>query len=132
MAHVRLKGLNRVRARLSDGRQEIYYYAWKGGPRLAGLPGSPEFIASFYAAHERRVGNPSTFHAIIAGYKANRAFTELADKTRKDYLRYISAIEQAFADLPLKALDDPRVTGDLLEWRDTFSTDRQRDYACQC
>jgi integrase len=129
MARVPLKGLNRARATLSDGRMVIYYYAWKGGPRVIGEYGSPEFFASYHAAHARRVGNPSIFHAIIAGYKANRAFTGLAQKTRKDYLKYISAIEQTFADMPMKALDDPRVTQDLLEWRDSFRTDRQRDYA---
>lgn len=129
MARVPLKGLNRVRTRLSDGRIAIYYYAWKGGPRVMGEYGSPEFLASYHAAHARRVGNPSAFHAIIAGYKANRAFIELAETTRKGYLKYISSIEQTLADMPLKALDDPRVTGDLLEWRDSFRTDRQRDYA---
>lgn len=129
MVRVHLKGVNRAKMRLSDGREVVYYYAWKGGPRLCGPPGSPEFIQSYQAAVARRVGNPSAFHAIISGYKASRDFTDLAPKTRKDYLKYIANIETEFADLPLRALDDPRITGDLVGWRDRLPGVRQRDYA---
>jgi hypothetical protein len=40
MVKVDLKGIAKVRAK---GR--TYYYAWRGGPRLYGEPGSPEFMA---------------------------------------------------------------------------------------
>jgi hypothetical protein len=32
----------------------IDYYAWRGGPRLVGMPGSPEFMASYHAAYRNR------------------------------------------------------------------------------
>jgi hypothetical protein len=51
---IRLKGLNSVAKTLADGRIVTYYYAWKGGPRLKGEPGTPEFIASPHYA--RQVG----------------------------------------------------------------------------
>ena len=36
-----------------------YYYAWRGGPRLRGEPGSPEFHASYVEAHaELRAPDP--------------------------------------------------------------------------
>jgi hypothetical protein len=91
-----------VTTRLADGRLVTYWYAWKGGPRLAGDPGSPEFVHSYEAAHRRtRKADPKTFHVIVSGYKQSRDFTDLADKTRKDYLKYIARVETAFADLPL-------------------------------
>ena len=130
MARVRLKGVNTVRARLADGRLVTYWYAWKGGPRLVGHPGSPEFVQSYEAAYRQtRKADPKTFHAIISGYKQSRDFVELADKTRKDYLQYIARVEEAFADLPLRALSDPRITSDFIAWRDQLPGARQRDYA---
>jgi len=41
MVKVDLKGIAKTKAK---GR--TYYYAWRGGPRLRGEPGSTEFIAS--------------------------------------------------------------------------------------
>ncbi len=130
MARVRLKGVNKVTTRLADGRLVTYWYAWKGGPRLVGHPGSPEFVQSYEAAYRQtRKADPKAFHAIISGYKQSREFADLADKTRKDYLKYIARVETAFADLPLGALNDPRITGDFIAWRDQLPGNRQRDYA---
>ena len=51
-------------------------------------------------------------------------------RTQRDYLRQIARIEIDFGDLPLAALDDPRVTRDFLEWRDAMANSpRQADYA---
>ena len=44
---VELKGVAKV---TSKGR--TYYYAWRGGPRLRGEPGTPEFVASYNEAIE--------------------------------------------------------------------------------
>jgi integrase len=54
----------------------------------------------------------------------------LEPRTQRDYLRQIARIEIDFGDLPLAALDDPRVTRDFLEWRDAMANSpRQADYA---
>ena len=50
---VRLKGLNSKRKTLADGSVVTYWYAWKGGPRLKGEPGTPEFVASYNDAINR-------------------------------------------------------------------------------
>ena len=50
---VRLKGINSVTKTLKDGTTVTYWYAWKGGPRLDGEPGDPEFIASYNRAVAR-------------------------------------------------------------------------------
>ena len=43
---------------LADGSKKTYWYAWRGGPRLNGEYGSPEFIASYNAAIATKVIAP--------------------------------------------------------------------------
>jgi integrase len=117
--------------KLATGTTVIYHYAWRGGPRLVGEPGSPEFVASYTAAHQtRRQPDGSTFHSVIVGYKASQDFAGLKSRTKSDYLKHIAKIETAFGTLPLAALEDARVTRDFLEWRDSMArSPRQADYA---
>jgi integrase len=128
---VHLKGINKAMVRLANGERVTYWYAWRGGPRLIGEPGSPEFIASYYAAvQSRREPDRATFHSIIAGYKASQDFLGLSVRTQSDYLKQIKKIETKFADLPIAALEDARVTREFLEWRDTMAASpRSADYA---
>ena len=128
---VKLKGIASATATLSNGKHVTYYYAWRGGPRLIGEPGSLEFPASYEAAHRnRRTPDPSRFRSVIAGYLQSEAYTGRRERTQADYRKQIAKIEAAFGDLPLDALDDPRVTRDFLDWRDGMaSSPRQADYA---
>jgi integrase len=128
---VHLKGIHRVKVKLADGTLAHYYYAWRGGPRLVGEPGSPEFLASYTAAHQsRREPDRAIFHSVIAGYKASKAFLDLSPRSKSDYLKQIKKIENAFGDLPITALEDTRVTDDFLQWRDSMANSpRQADYA---
>src|SRR5215467_13825897 len=97
---VRLKGIHCVRVKLATGEIATYYYAWRKGPRLVGEPGSPEFLASYTAAHaSRRQPDSSSFHSVIAGYKASQDFRGLSPRSKSDYLQHIARIEQAFGDL---------------------------------
>jgi integrase len=119
---VRLKGINRATKRLADGSTVTYWYAWRGGPRLLGEPGTPEFIASYNAAVATKVEAPQgTLLSLLQAYQASSAFTDLKPITRKDYARQIVKIERDFADFPLKALSDPRTRGVFLAWRDKLS-----------
>jgi integrase len=45
---VKLKGIASATATLSNGERANYFYAWRGGPRLVGEPGSPEFLAKIW------------------------------------------------------------------------------------
>lgn len=131
VVRVRLKGVNRSTKRLADGRRVTYYYAWKGGPRLTGEPGSPEFIAAFNQAHaDRKPKAEGTFQSLIALYRESSEFTLKAEKTRKDYERYLRLIEAEFGELPISALSLPDVRGDFKTWRDSFlPKKRSADYA---
>jgi hypothetical protein len=109
---VRLKGIHRVGKRLANGRVQTYYYAWRGGPRLVGEPGSPEFISSYFRAHnERRRNVEETLKGVIADFQVSSEYQRLSSSSRREYLRYFALIEAAFGDMPLNAVEDPRARG---------------------
>jgi integrase len=130
---VRLRGINSYTAKLADGTTKTYWYAWKGGPRLLGEPGTPEFIASYNEAAAQKVKLPKgVLLSVMQGYQASEDFRQLADSTRRSYVAHIKRIEKKFADFPLTALTDRRTRGIFMEWRDKLARDsgrRQADYA---
>ena len=129
---IKAKGLHWTPVTLADGTKKIYWYAWRGGPRLVGEYGSPEFIASYNAAIATKVAAPEgRLLALAQGYQKSQDFLGLRERTRADYIKQILKIEQKFGDCPLKALADPRTRGIFLEWRDELAlrSKRQADYA---
>jgi integrase len=128
---VRLKGINRVSKKLADGSRCTYYYAWKGGPRLQGQPGTPEFHASYNAAvAARRVAPEGQLQTVLDKFERSTAFLDLAEKTRKDYKKHIKAIEAEYGDFPIAALQERGTRGEFLAWRDRIAANsrRQADY----
>jgi hypothetical protein len=89
---VHLKGIHLLKVKLASGAITEYHYAWRSGPRLVGEPGSPEYIASYVAAHQSR-GEPdhASFHSVIAGYKASQDFLGLSKRSQSDYLQQLAA-----------------------------------------
>lgn len=133
MVKVQLKHVHIVRTRLADGRRAEYHYAWKGkgAPRLQGAPGSPEYMASYHAAHaSRKQPTTGAFLDLIVAFKASPEFEGLSPHTDRAYRRYLDQIQAEFGDLPLDALDDPEVRKEFIRWRNTMR-DRPRtaDYA---
>ncbi|MFI0843532.1 tyrosine-type recombinase/integrase [Mesorhizobium sp. IMUNJ 23232] len=131
---INLRGLNRTKKTLADGTVKIFWYAWKGGPPLSGQPGEPEFIASYNAAVARKVITPAgVLLSILQGFQASSDWDDLADRTRRDYVKLIKVIEKDFGDMPLSALADQRARGEFMEWRDkrAKSSRRQADYGWQ-
>lgn len=128
---VKLKGVNRKRVILASGRKVTYYYAWKGGPRLAGEPGSQEFLASYHDAMASR-SEPSqkTLTQLFRAYVDSQEFRAKAARTRADYVRLIEKIEKEFGDFPIAAVADPRARDEFLTWRDRLakSSVRQAEY----
>ena len=106
MARIRLKGLNSRRKKLADGSLVTYWYAWKGGPRLRGELGSPEFISSYHEAVTAKKAAPvGTLLSLIQAYQGSAEFSSLRDRTRRDYVKQIALMEKRFGDFPLKALE---------------------------
>ena len=133
------KGLHKATARQADGTRKTYWYAWRGGPRLEGEPGSHPFEAGYRKAiRDRNAGrHGQTLAGLIAAYRASPEFAARADSTLKEWARFLDLIQQAdgplaIGTLPVEALDTPRVRQHLLAWRDQWrSTPRKADYAMQ-
>jgi integrase len=128
-----LKGIDTAVKRLADGSTRSYYYAWRGGPRLNGEPGSAEFVASYNEAVTKlpRQRNGKTVEGIVDSYLDSQDFATKRDRTRADYRKIAQKIVADFGDMPIKALGDKRVRGEFLEWRDGLAkrSPRQADYA---
>jgi len=132
MARIRLKGLNSRRKALVDGSVVTYWYAWKGGPRLKGELGSPEFIASYHEAVTAKQASPvGVLLSLMQAYQGSAEFTGLRDRTRRDYVKQIELIERQFGDFPLTALGSRGTRAIFLAWRDELAlkSRRQADYA---
>ena len=128
---VQLKGIHRVRWRLASGEFAIYYYAWRGGPRLIGKPGSPEFMRSYNeAVASRRLPAQGKLFTLIAEFRASSEYSSLSDATKRAYTAYLRMIEAEFGNMPIEALSDPEVRGEFKRWRDGMAdTPRKADYA---
>lgn len=129
---VKLKGINSVRKKLAGGGSVSYYYAWKGGPRLEGEFGSPEFLASYHQAHEQAKRRESdALRTLFDAFQDSSDFTDLAPRTRADYRKQIRIIDAEFGDFPIAALSDRRTRGEFMAWRDRLALQsrRQADYA---
>jgi len=129
---INAKGLHWTTVTLADGSRKTYWYAWRGGPRLSGEYGSPEFIAGYNAAVATKVPTPEgCLLALLQAYQLSQDFLSLRERTQADYMKQIAKIEQRFGDCPLKALADPRTRGIFLDWRDELAlkSKRQADYA---
>lgn len=138
MPVVRLKGLNQVSKKLRDGSTATYWYAWKGGPRLPGKPGSAEFIAAYNeAVAERKAPRNDTLAGLVTLYRASPEWLGQAESTKKQWIRWLDRICRDEDDLDIGGLtytllEDRRVRKDILEWRDQWAaTPRTADYAMQ-
>jgi integrase len=121
MVRVDLKGVHAVTAK---GR--TYHYAWRGGPRLQGEPGSPEYVASYNVAlAARKAPAKGTLREILTAYKASPKYAKLGAHTRRAYDAHLKAIDAEWATLPFVALNDPAVRRLFLQWRDSMA-DRPR------
>jgi integrase len=131
MVRANLKGINTVRKRLRDGSVATYFYHRATGRRLTGLPGSPEFISD-YAAAEKNLGDrhAGTIVSLIRDYCLSPEFAKRAESTQREYRRMLTKIEEKFGDMPIRAVEDPRVRQDFLSWRADVartSGDREAD-----
>lgn len=129
MVKVDLKGLAKVTAK---GR--VYWYAWRGGPRLPGHPGSPEFMTAYNnAIEDRRTPDTSRFRAVVVDYKRSAAYADLAKSTKKQWARWLDQIAAHFGDLRIAQFDRPdKIRPVIRRWRNKWAgTPRTADYGMQ-
>lgn len=129
MVRVDLKGIHKVTAKGRD-----YHYAWRGGPRLSGAPGSPEFHASYNEAiAERRTPDQSRFRALVTLYRASGEYGSLAPSTKKNWSLWLDRIGDYFGDLRIAQFDRPeKIRPVIIRWRNQWADKpRTADYALQ-
>jgi integrase len=104
---------------LRTGERRTYWFHRATSKRLRGEPGSSEFIADLAAAEKLiRDRLAGTFNGLVRAYTLSiESDTTLAASTQTEYRRLLKAAESEFGDMPLAALDDPRVRKDFLDWR---------------
>src|SRR5262245_31957715 len=115
---VELKGIAKATAK---GR--TYWYAWRGGPRLSGQPGTPEFVASYNGAVEnRRAPDTARFRGVVAAYKASVDYRNLADSTRRRWGPALDRIADYFGDLRIAQFDRPeKIRPAIRKWRNQWA-----------
>lgn len=129
MVKIDLKGVAKATAK---GR--VYYYAWRGGPRLRGKPGSPEFVTSYQEAHEnRRTPDIGRFRSLITLYKTSQDYKGLADSTKRQWAPWLDRIGQYFGELRIGQFDRPeKIRPIIRKWRNRYAgTPRTADYGLQ-
>jgi integrase len=129
MVMLELRGVHRVTVK---GR--VYWYAWRGGPRVRGEPGTPEFMESYQEALDSRtVVTGDRFRAAIADYKASDAYKALAPSTRKQWARWLDRIADHFGDLRTVQFGrTDKIRPIIRKWRAQYdATPRTADYAMQ-
>jgi integrase len=134
MTRVPIKGLAFTTKTLADGRKVKYHYAWRGGPRVEGKYGSPEFHANYQRLVAQKIA-PKTdqLQSILDAFLDSEEMLGCAPRTRKDYRIKIALIAKEFGDFPIAGLKDRKARGIFLTWRDEIakSSKRQADYAWQ-
>jgi len=129
MVTLELKGLHRVR---SKGR--VYWYAWRGGPRVLGEPGTPDFVASYNEAIAS-VTTPdnSRFQSLVALYKASPDYQKLAHSTRRNWAPWLDRIADHFGELRIAQFDRAeRIRPIIRQWRAKYAEKpRTADYGMQ-
>lgn len=129
MVTVDLKGIHEV---TSKGR--TYRYAWRGGPRLEGEPGSDEFLKSYQdAIDSRRIPDAGKFRALVTLYKASPDYQKLADSTKRNWSAWLDRISNKFGDLSIAQFDRPQKIRPIIrKWRGEYAkTPRSADYGMQ-
>lgn len=114
----RYKGINKVSKTLADGTVKVYRYDRRSGRQLRGRPGSKEFDESLKSARSAVPTHADTFNDLVTMFKAAAEYTSKADKTKKDYDRYLDELRDEFGDMPIEALEDKRVRREFYAWRD--------------
>lgn len=129
MWKVKVTGIHIVRKKLRDGSVAEYHYAWRGGPRVEGEPGSAAYLASLASARlDHRAGGAKTMAGLVAGYKKSAEYGRLRPVTQAQYAKLLDRVVDRFGAMTVEELEAPKARADFLEWRDSMmATPRKAD-----
>lgn len=129
MTMVELKGLHIVKAK---GR--TYCYAWRGGPAVKGIPGSPEFVAAYNeAVANHRAPDQKKFRSAVVLYKSSQGYQGLAASTKRNWAPWLDRISDYFGELSIAQFDRPeKIRPIIRKWRAKYADKpRTADYGMQ-
>jgi hypothetical protein len=125
---IRASGINTVHARLASGEIKTYYYHRATGMRLAGVPGSPDFLTSLAAVEQSlRQRNAGTLSGLIREFEVTKQWRRLAESTKKEYKRVLTFWDAEYGTCPHRALEDKAFRADIIKWHDRFSEAKPRE-----
>jgi integrase len=132
MVMATLKGVHRVRK--PSGR--VYYYAWRGGPRMESTdPNSEAFQRELVDLKKGRPLaeiDPTKFLFLVVSYTASDEYRGNADSTKALWKPWIDKIKERFGHLSIKLFDRAEFRVDIRNWLKRWSkTPRTRDVAKQ-
>lgn len=126
----KLVGIHKVKAKLSGGREAVYFYAWRGGPRMESKPGTKAFTLEFIRLTKSRpkLSQDGTVGSLLDAFLTSADYQKLRASTKKDYDRSLGLIRAQFGTMPLVAVEARGSRKAILDWRDTMrSTPRAAD-----
>jgi integrase len=125
---LRLPGVNTVTETRKNGsiKRRFYYQPdrRRKGIRLPDDPASSAFANAYETARveweKTKISAPAvgTFKALIAEYMTSPEYTEKADKTRKDYARFLRILKDLIGEMPVTAIERKHVLALRDRWRD--------------
>ena len=100
---IRVRGIKVYRS-----RGKLFAYHRKTGKRIKALIGSAAFLAEIERLNgqEPAQPRPGTLGALIAAYRRSPEFLELAERTRRDYVRLSQTPRRRSARLNYRSLPD--------------------------
>lgn len=115
---VDLTGIHKVKKRLANGTITHYYYAWRGGPRIDGKPGSDDFLASYQQLKaQRKQPLQGTISWLIEEFKKSDDWRNMAQRTRDDHVLMFRKIREEFGHDSLKRAQERGSRSAFKNWR---------------
>lgn len=129
---VKLKGVHKVKRKLADGTTAVYYYAWRGGPRMMEKPHTEAFAAEL-ARHKSSAAPKvvETLASLIDRFtgpeeKRNPDFLALAETTQTDHLYAFRLIKEKWPRLPAKLTQQPGMKKQIRIWHRSFAANPRK------
>lgn len=117
---------------ISKARGRMYFYAWRGGPRLSADPRIDENAArEFFDARAglKALPKSTVVAALIAQYRQSPDFGGKSAKWRAEKERFLDLIVEEFGEDDIAVFDDARTRRDVIDFRDAMrETPRKADH----
>lgn len=130
---MKIKGIHKVKRKLADGTTGVYYYAWRGGPRMVEKPRTEAFALEY--ARLKASSAPKvveTLSSLIDRFttgedgKPNPDFLALAESTRADHEYAFRLIRKKWPHLPAKLTQQKGMKDDIRKWHRSFAANPRK------